>query len=203
MGISYLWSRFFKKIAGSGVIGSIVHKTSTVQSGSQIVNSKIDKYSFCGYECEIIECNIGSFCSIANNVKIGGAMHPMSSVSMSPAFYEGRNSGIQTKFFNHPQELYQTTTIGNDVWIGQNVLIKQGVIIGDGAVIGMGSVVTKDVAPYSIMVGVPAKEIRKRFDDDVVKKLIQSEWWNFSNEDLRKFAPYFNNPLRFLKELEK
>jgi acetyltransferase-like isoleucine patch superfamily enzyme len=197
------WSKIIKKLRGKSIFNSVIHTSSRVQSGSQIFNSKIGKYSFCGYDCEIIHCNIGSFCSIANNVKIGGAMHPMDWVSMSPAFYEGKNTGIKAKFFEHTRELYQTTTIGNDVWIGQNALIKQGITIGNGAVIGMGSIVTKNVAPYSVVAGVPAKEIKKRFNEDVIKELLKSEWWNFSNEELKKFAPYFNNPYAFLKEIGK
>lgn len=199
----HYWSKILKKLRGSSVINSAIHSTSRVQSGSQILNSNIKRYSFCGYDCEIINCDIGSFCSIANYVKIGGAMHPMDWVSMSPAFYEGKNAGIKAKFFEHPRELYQTTTIGHDVWIGQNVLIKQGVNIGNGAVIGMGSVVTKDVAPYTIVGGVPAKEIKKRFNETIVNKLLKSEWWNFSNDEIIKLAPYFNDPLAFLNELNK
>ena len=201
--IFHYWSKILKKLRGSSIVNSTIDKTSRVQSGSQILNSKINRYSFCGYDCEIINCDIGSFCSIANNVKVGGAMHPMEWVSMSPAFYEGKNAGIKTKFFEHPRELYQTTSIGHDVWIGQNVLIKQGVKIGSGAVIGMGSVVTKDVAAYTIVGGVPAKAIKRRFTEDMIKKLLKTEWWNFSNEELRKLAPYFNDPLAFLNELEK
>ena len=201
--IFYLWAKIFKKLRGSSIIGSKIHDTSKVQSGSQVVNSFIDRYSFCGYDCEIINCNIGSFCSIANNVKIGGAMHPIEWVSMSPAFYEGKNSGIKAKFFEHPRGLYKTTNIGHDVWIGQNVLIKQGVSIGTGSVIGMGCVVTKDIEPYSIIGGVPGKEIKKRFSQIIIEKLLRSEWWNFSDKKLVKFAPYFNDPERFLKELEK
>lgn len=198
-----MWNKAFKKVRGSSITGSNIHQTSRVQSGSQVVNSNIEKHSFCGYDCEIINCNIGSFCSIANHVKIGGAMHPMEWVSMSPVFYEGKNSGVKAKFYEHPRELYQTTIIGNDVWIGQNVLIKQGVTIGTGSVVGMGSVVTKNVEPYTIVAGVPATEIKKRFDAATSEKLLRSEWWKFSDEELKKYAPYFNDPDRFIKELEK
>jgi len=124
-------------------------------------------------------------------------------VSMSPAFYKGKNVGIKAKFYEHPRKLYETTTIGHDVWIGQNVLIKQGVKIETGAVIGMGSVVTRDVPPYTIVGGVPAKMIKKRFTEAIIEKMLESEWWNFSNEDLKKYGSYFNNPEKFLKEISK
>ena len=84
-------------------------------------------------------------------------------VSTSPVFYSGRDS-VKAKFSKHERKKYNTV-IGHDVWIGQNIRIKQGVNIGTGAIIGMGSIVTKDVPPYNIYAGNPAKFIRKRFDD--------------------------------------
>lgn len=119
----------------------------------------MDRYSFCGYNCEMINVEIGSFCSIANGVVIGGEMHPLEWISTSPVFYEGRDS-IDMKFSEHKRKKGLKTIIGHDVWIGQNSLIKQGIKIGNGAVIGMGSVVTKDVAPYSIVAGNPTKLIK-------------------------------------------
>ena len=97
----------------------------------------------------------------------------------------------------------KNTFIGNDVWIGQNVIVKQGVSIGTGAVIGMGSIVTKNVEPYSIVAGCPAKEIRKRFDEITVKKLLESNWWNYKDEDLFKYAKFFNDPEKFIFEIQK
>ena len=128
-------------------------------------------------------------------------MHPMNWVSMSPVFYFGKDS-VKAKFSRHKRELPLTTKIGHDVWIGQNVLIKQGVTIGTGAVIGMGSVVTKNVEPYTIVVGNPAKCIRKRFDDDTITKIIESKWWLFDEKRLIECAEYFANPKDFINYLE-
>ena len=86
MKIIYYWSKFFKKLKGKAVVNSSIHETSKVEAGSEIVNSTFDKHSFCGYDCEIINCDIGSFCSIANRVIIGGGMHPMHWVATSPVF---------------------------------------------------------------------------------------------------------------------
>jgi acetyltransferase-like isoleucine patch superfamily enzyme len=202
MTLQYLWAKLFKKIQGKAVINSRVHRTSKVEAGSEFVNSTMDKHSFCGYRCEIINCDIGSFCSIANNVIIGGGMHPMDWVSMSPVFYEGRDS-VKAKFSEHRREPVKRTIIGHDVWIGENVLIKQGVTIGTGSVIGMGSVVTKDVEPFCIYAGVPAKFIKKRFSDDIIIHLLKSEWWTFPEEFLYELAPFFNNPYIFIQELNK
>ena len=162
----------------------------------------MDKYSFCGYNCEMTNVKIGSFCSIANGVIIGGGMHPIDWVSMSPVFYEGRDS-VKAKFSEHKRENVLKTIIGHDVWIGQNCLIKQGVTIGNGSVIGMGSIVTKDVEPYTIVAGNPAKVIRKRFNNKIIESLEKSEWWNFNNNQLEYYAKYFKVPSIFLEKLKE
>ena len=195
----YYWAKFFKKIKGKAIYNSTIHPTSKVEAGSEVVNSSFDKHSFCGYNCDIYHANIGSFCSIANGVVIGGGAHPVNWVGMSPVFYEGKDS-VKAKFSNHKREKPLVTNIGNDVWIGRNAMIKGGVSIGHGSVVGMGSVVTKDVLPYTIVAGNPAKEIRKRFDEDTISRLLEVEWWSLENKELEKVARNINLPERFLKE---
>jgi len=198
MRLSYYWAKLFKKLHGKAVSNSQIHSTSKVEAGSEVVNSSFKKHSFCGYFCEIINCDIGSFCSIGNHVVIGGAMHPINWVSTSPAFYEGKDS-IRVKFAEHKRESHKRTVIGHDVWIGTCAIVKQGLTIGDGAVVGMGSVVTKDVEPYSIVAGCPAKEIRKRFDDNTIAELLKAQWWNLPEEELRTLAIHFEDPKEFLE----
>ena len=200
--ISYLWSKVFRKIRGKSIRKSMIHKTSKVESGSNVSNVRMGKHSFCGYDCEISNCNIGSYVSIANNVIIGGGTHPMNWVGMSPVFYEGRDS-VKKKFSTFKRPPPMKTIIGSDVWIGNNVLIKQGVTIGNGAVIGMGSVVTKNVKDYSVVGGVPSKEIKKRFNKDIIEQLVKIEWWNFSDNEIEKYAKFFNSPEIFIKEFLK
>lgn len=202
MNINYLWAKLFKKLRGSALKNCSIHPTSKVESGCNLVNVQMDRHSFCGYDCEITNTEIGSFCSIANNVIIGGGMHPINWVSTSPVFYEGRDS-VKTKFATHKRELVKKTIIGHDVWIGQYVLIKQGITVGTGAVIGMGSVVTKDVEPYTVVAGCPAKIIKKRFDDKTISGLLKSEWWNLSEKQLHKLGELFNNPKAFLENIGK
>lgn len=197
----YYWSKFIKKLRGSSIKNSNIHRTSKVESGSLIVNSSFSKHSFCGYDCEIINSQVGSFCSIANNVIIGGGMHPMDWVGMSPVFYEGRDS-VKAKFSKHQRPAAKKTIIGNDVWIGHSAILKQGITVGTGAVIGMGSVVTKDVPPYTIVAGNPARIIRKRFDENVIISLLRSEWWNYKDDDLRTLATYFKDPQEFLNKIK-
>lgn len=198
----YYWSKLLIKLRGSAVIGSSIHPTSKIESGSHIVNSSFDRYSFCGYNCKIINCEVGSFVSIADNAVIGGARHPIEWASTSPVFYEGRDS-IVKKFSRHELPNHKPTIIGSDVWIGDRAMIKAGVEIGHGAVIGMGSVVTKNVLPYTIVGGNPAKLIRMRFDNNVIERLLTSRWWEKSDQEIEVYAKNVKSIEQFLRELEK
>jgi len=197
--IKFIWAKILKKIRGSAIKGSVIHPTSKIESGCNIVNVHMGRHSFCGYDCEIINAEIGSFCSIANNVIIGGGMHPIKWVSTSPVFYEGKDS-VKMKYSLHKRESQKKTRIGHDVWIGQCALLKQGISVGTGAVIGMGSIVTKDVEPYTVVAGNPARLIKKRFNEEIIKELLETQWWLFDEELLLKSAKYFTNPKEFLSK---
>lgn len=105
------------------------------------------------------------------------------------------NTKSHNEFWN-----YAPVRIGNDVWIGDNVIIKNGVKIGDGAVVGLGAVVTKDVPPYAVVAGVPAKIIKYRFSDEIISELLELEWWNLE-EDVIRQIPYDNieKAIEFIK----
>lgn len=129
---------------------------------------------------------IGKFCSIACGAKFlfTSANHKMSSLSTYPfpIFYE--EWGLDAKDIRNAWDNKGDIIIGNDVWIGYEAVIMTGVTIGDGAIIGTRAVVTKDVLPYTIVGGVPAKPIRKRFDDATVEKLIKLRWWDWEHEKI-------------------
>lgn len=199
--LKYYWSKFIKKIRASSVKGSFIHKTSKTESGTSFINSTMDKYSFCGYDCEVFHTKIGSFCSIANGVIIGGGRHPINWVGMSPVFYEGKDS-VKEKFSTFKREKPLITTIGNDVWIGRNAIIKEGVTIGHGSVVGMGSIVTKDVLPYSIVAGNPSKLIRMRFDNKIINELLESKWWDLDENILLECSQNIKDPILFLKSIK-
>lgn len=201
MNIRYLWNRLLKKMRGVAVANSIIHKTSKVEAGSQFINSSMGRYSFCGYDCKIINCDIGSFCSIADGVIIGGAQHPIKWGSTSPVFYNGRDS-VKKKFSEFERDASIRTRVGNDVWIGERALIKGGITVGDGAVIGMGSVVTHDVMPYSIVAGNPASLVRYRYDEKVIKKYLSKNWWEKSDDEINRAANKVRSAEEFIEEIK-
>ena len=200
MKLAYYWSKAMIRLRGKSVRGSEIDKRSKVNFGSNVVNSTIGRYTYCGYDCWIIEADIGAFCSVSNNVRIGGPAHPLKWVSTSPLFCSGKNL-LNKNFAEHEFESFTRTTIGNDVWIGECAMIKAGVKIGNGAVIGMGSVVTKDVGDYEIWAGNPARLIRKRFDDTFILRLLESKWWDKPDEWIGKHASFFSSPENFMKEI--
>ncbi|WP_238885101.1 CatB-related O-acetyltransferase [Clostridium sp. YIM B02551] len=146
---------------------------------------------------------IGKFCSIACGTKfiMNGANHTLSSLATYtfPIFYEDW-AGISnvTEAWDNKGDI----TIGNDVWIGFEAVIMPGVNIGDGAIIGTRALVTKDVPPYTIVGGVPAKEIRKRFDTSVIEDLLKIKWWNWNVEKISKnLSAIRNGDVEELKKL--
>lgn len=130
---------------------------------------------------------IGKYCSIACGAKFmfTSGNHKMGSLSTYPFPILFEEWGLDIADITDAWDNNGDILIGNDVWIGYESVIMQGVHIGDGAIIGTRAVVTKDVPPYTIVGGIPAKEIRKRFSEDVIAKLIQLQWWNWNDETVK------------------
>lgn len=194
--------KLLRKLRLKGVRASSIDSTSKIESGTSFYFSKMDRYSFCGYDCDINNADIGSFVSIASDVVVGGGRHPMEWVSMSPVFYEGRDS-VRQKFSIHKREPIKRVVIGNDVWIGRSAILLPGVEVGNGSVIGAGAVVTKNVPAYAIVAGNPARLIRYRFNEGIIQRLLETRWWELHDDELHKLAPHFNNVERFLEVIER
>lgn len=153
------------------------------------------------------EVKVGRFCGIGENVNIRLFEHPSHMVSISPCFYRKKHTLKTFVDENCYEDLkYRgegfSVIIGNDVWIGQGVSIKSGVTIGDGAIIGTGAVVTKDVEPYSIVGGVPAKLIRYRFTKEQIEALLKIKWWDKDYSWFEENGKYFADVDKFIERFQ-
>ena len=203
MNLSYLYGKLMKKLQGTCVINSVIDKTSVVGTSCNVVNSEMNRYSYCGNDCQIVYAEIGAFCSISDHVFIGGAEHPMGWVSTSPVFQNVRHSGPSKRFakFNIPKS--KKTIIGNDVWIGHGVTIKQGVIIGNGAVLGSNALITRDIPPYAVVGGIPARLIKYRFSEDVINRLEEIKWWDLPDDRITEVVNLFHIDNPTLEEINR
>jgi len=143
---------------------------------------------------------IGKYCAIAPFVSIGTGKHPINYLSIHPFQYSKdfiiSNNSQKVKFKNS-----EPIIIGNDVWIGKNAIIMDGVTIGDGAIIGAGAIVTKNIPPYAIAVGIPARVIKYRFSEEIIKELLELKWWNMPEETIANLP--FADIEQCIKELKK
>jgi chloramphenicol O-acetyltransferase type B len=176
------------------IFNSCLESHVSIYSGSNIIDASIGRFTYIAGQSNLNLVKIGKFCSIGSHLLCGNGEHPTDFVSTHPVFFSNlQQCGIsftENSLFEERKEVI----IGNDVWIGSRVFIRDGVKIGNGAIVGAGSVVVKDVPDYAIVGGVPAKTIRFRFTEDLIKKLQSIEWWNLSEENLRAAQPLIAQP---------
>lgn len=179
-----------------------------VGKGSRVFGCTFGKFAYIGIGCQLDQTQIGRYTSIAPNCKVIYGDHPTSIfVTTHPAFYSksrpaGRCFADRNKFNETAyadEEKKKIVIIGNDVWIATDVNIIGGVTIGDGAVVATGAVVTKDVPPYAVVGGVPAKVIRYRFSTEQIKWLLDLKWWDKDETWIKQHIEYFEDIEKFME----
>jgi virginiamycin A acetyltransferase len=170
----------------SRVDSSVLAPYCRVDRNNHLFYAELGKHSYTGINTVIMHAKIGAFCSVSWNVSIGGANHDYTRVTQHSFLY---NSHDKLRPLNEPvayDRFSDPVVIGNDVWIASGAVITRGVTIGDGAVIAANAVVTKDVPPYAIVGGVPAKVLKYRFSRDIIDLLLILKWWAWSSDDIRQ-----------------
>lgn len=182
-----------------------VDKNAYIYRGVKAKGSVIGAYTYIAANTEIENAEIGKYCSIADHCRIGMSGHSLVFLSTSPIFTQ-RVNALQEKWvekdvFEHKSD-EERVCLGNDVWVGSHVLIKGGVKVGDGACIAAGAVVVKNVPPYAIVGGVPAKLIRYRFSPEIIDRLVKVQWWALPEEQIKNNIHLFQSDSIDLDALE-
>lgn len=166
----------------------------TIYEDVTLNNVSLGCFTYIANDTRIFNAEIGKFCSVGSEVRCGLGIHPTQIfVSTHPIFFSTKKQAQITFVKKDYIKEYKRIKIGNDVWIGNGAVIIDGVIIGNGAIIAAGSVVTKDVEPYSIVGGVPAKVIRYRFSEDQIRFLQKVKWWDMDIDWIKSNHLKFNN----------
>lgn len=193
--------------------GTVLRGRNFIGKGTTLTNTDMGFGSYISVNGDLSNAKVGKYCSIGPNLSSVGGNHPVKEfVSVHPAFYAVNNgSGFTYLDRNETASLYEENKyidmekgyfyeIGNDVWIGANVSICQGVRIGDGAVIGANALVNRDVEPYAIYAGIPAKKIGMRFSDEKISKLLEMKWWDKDESWIKENALSFRNIDLFIEK---
>lgn len=194
----------------SDVRQAVLEGSNIIHQNVDIRRSSVGFGSYVGWNSNLINCKIGRYCSIGPHVNIVLGRHPTKYfVSTHPAFFSTMKQSGFTYIDNQCFEEYyhfpdgKSVHIGNDVWIGSYVIIIEGVTVGDGAIIGAGSVVTKDVPPYAIASGNPARIIKTRFTDQQIYRLQMTQWWSLPSEVIKSFHNSYKFVDNFIALIEK
>jgi phosphonate metabolism protein (transferase hexapeptide repeat family) len=188
--------------SSSHIINSYAGEWTSIGENNHIIESTFGDYTYTMDDVTVNYAEIGKFCSIASHVCINPVQHPMDRVSQHHMTYRKVAYDFAEKddeaLFNWRRT--QTVKIGHDVWVGHGAIIMKGVEIGTGAVVGSGSVVTKNVEPYTIVVGVPGKPIKRRFSKEAADRLLEIAWWDWPRKKLETHFDELNDLDAFLKK---
>jgi len=186
----------------TNIVNSYLHDNVIINRRNFVNDTEIGNFSYTGINTIINFSKIGKFCSIARNVDIGGFNHDYDKVTTMPVFRLNNLLGGEVA---PSEDTY--CIIGNDVWIAAGVNILHSATIGDGAIIGAGAVVTKNVEPYSIYGGVPARKIKQRFSDEIIADLLEIKWWNWTfkiieqNKNLMFYSQVTTEVIKKMREI--
>lgn len=186
----------------SHIVNSFAGEWTSIGANNKIIESTFGDYTYTMDDVTVNYATVGKFCSIASHVCINPVQHPMDRVSQHHMTYRklAYGFGEQDDEALFDWRRTQTVRIGHDVWIGHGAIIMKGVEIGTGSVVGSGSVVTKDVEPFTIVAGVPARPIKRRFSKEVGDRLFEIAWWDWSREKLEAHFEELNDLETFLKK---
>lgn len=166
-----------------------------IGAGSRIQNTEMGDYSYCDRYADIANARIGKFANIASFTRIGASDHPLDTAACHHFLYRSDDywddAEADADFF--ARRASRMAVIGHDCWIGHGAMVKPDVTVGDGAVIAAGAVVTRDVAPYTIVIGIPAAPLRLRQPRNIAERLIALAWWDWDHARLRTALPDFRN----------
>lgn len=178
---------------GCAIADSRLGRWTELGEGTRLLESEFGDYSYCDRFCDIAHADIGRFSNIAAFVRIGPTDHPLGTASLHHFLYRSAkywpDAEDDAAFFARRRS--RRVRIGHDTWIGHGAVVKPEVTVGHGAVVAAGAVVTKDVAPYAIVAGVPARPLRERQPPEIAERLIALAWWDWSHERLRAALPDF------------
>lgn len=169
------------------ITGTTFGRYVEIGRGSRVAFSEIGDYSYCDRYADIANTTVGKFANIASFTRIGPTDHPMQLASLHHFHYRSADywddAEPDAEFFAHRRS--RRAVIGHDTWIGHGAVIRPEVTIGDGAVVAAGAVVTKDVAPYTIVAGVPAVKLRDRLPPAIAERIVALGWWDWDHARLR------------------
>ena len=176
---------------------SLLHGRNFVGDRTTILNSELGPYSYVNSACIISNCKVGAYSCIGREVLVGLGAHPTNRLAVHRMFYSKEIAIWRHMFVRADFEEHLSVKIGSDVWVGARSMVLDGVEIGDGAIIAAGSLVTKDVPPFSIVAGAPARVIRQRFGDETIRKIQKDPWWRLSPQEVAEMAQTgaFNTPV--------
>ena len=171
-----------------------------VRAGARLSQSAIGNYTYLMERVQLDYATVGRFGNVAAGARLGPTNHPIDRPTAHHFTYRAAMYGMgedDESIFEWRAD--QPVEVGHDVWVGHGAVVLPGVTIGNGAVVGAGAVVTRDVAPYTVVAGVPAEPIRRRFDTEVARRIEATEWWEWDHETLAERLPAFRDLETFLE----